>query len=265
MAATAPTQKRTPSYEPPEPSAIVRFYPNPLSIVRAYVESDFATELATEHERQVKRLTAEAAEVTDAESFARVGERLVELAGHRKTVEAWFKPIKDFAFRLHRMICEREAAVLKPLIAFESAAKTNWDRFRREEEAKRLREEQRLADEAREREQLRLQEEAALLEKRGESEVAQQVLEEAVAVQAPVIVLPSALPQTRGISARANWKWRPVGGDTPQARARAIALVPREFLCLDEKKLNAYAKAHEGTKRIPGIEFYDAGTVTVRG
>ena len=62
-----------------------------------------------------------------------------------------------------------------------------------------------------------------------------------------------------------NWKWRPIGGSTPQARVRAIAMVPREYLDLDEKKLNAYAKSHGAGARLPGMEFYDAGTVPVRG
>src|SRR6266851_2262891 len=93
-----------PEPDPPDPDAIVRFYPNPLGIIRAYVESDFAQQLATEHERKVRLLADEGAEVTDALSYKRVGDRLVDIATHRKEVEAWFEPITQFAFRLHRML-----------------------------------------------------------------------------------------------------------------------------------------------------------------
>jgi hypothetical protein len=121
-----------------------------------------------------------------------------------------------------------------------------------------------LSEEARKEEQARLTREAELLEQRGETQLANQVLEQAVNAPAPVVVLERSLPDVRGVSTTANWKWRPVGGDTPQARARAVALVPREFLCLDEKKLNAHAKAHGASARVPGLEFYDAGSVRVR-
>lgn len=261
----APTRKpAAPKDTMPDPAAIVRYYRNPLDIVRHYVESDFARELATEHERRVGVLAGELAVVTDAASFTRVGELLIDVASHRRDVEGWFKPIKDFAYRLHRMVCDRENEVLKPLTAFERTAKENAQTWQREQERLRLEEEQRLADEARRLEQERLTREAEQLEQRGEPDLAAQVFEQAIHTPAPVFAIQSRVPAVRGMTFRSNWKWRPVGGETPAATARAVQLVPREFLCLDEKKLNAYAKAHGAGARIPGIEFYDAGSVSVR-
>jgi hypothetical protein len=249
----------------PDPGSIVKAYPNPTEVIRAYVESEFHRELATEHERKVALVTAEGAAVTDAFSYQRVGERLVDVATHRKDVEAWFKPLKDWFYRAHRMVCDREAEVLAPLRRFETDGKNNRLRLEQEDARRRREEEQRLAEEARRVEQERLQREAQLLEQRGELELAAQVLEEAIVVQPPVMTVASTLPATKGISSRENWKWRSIGGDTPQNRARSEKLVPREYMCIDEKKLNAYAKAHGASARIPGIEFYDAGTVSVRG
>ena len=249
----------------PDPVAIVRAYPNPTEVIRAYVDSEFHRELATEHEWKVALVTADGAAVTDAVSYQRVGERLVDVATHRKEVEAWFRPLKDWFYRAHRMVCDRESEVLAPLRRFETDAKNNRLRLEQEDARRRREEEQRLADEARRVEQERLQREAELLEQRGEPELAAQVLEEAVTVQAPVMTIASTLPVTRGISSRENWKWRPVGGDTPTNRARIEKLVPREFMELSEKKLNAFAKAHGASAKVPGIEFYDAGTISVRG
>jgi len=260
--ATATARKREP--ETPEPVAVVRWFPNPVNVIRAYVESDFAQALATELARKVKVLAEEGVEVTDVISLQRVEERLVDVAGHRKEIEGWFKPVKDFAFRLHRMICDRETDILRPLRAFETSAKDSSQAYRREQERLRIAEEQRLQAEARKAEQDRLAQEAELLEQRGESDLAEQVLEQAIAAPAPVVVVADNLPRTAGVSHRANWKWRPIGGDTPANRARALKLVPREYLELSDKKLNAAAKAHEGSIRIPGIEFFDAGTVSVR-
>jgi hypothetical protein len=254
--------KREP--DPPNPDAIVRFYPNPVDVIRAYVESDFQRTLATEHERKVAVLADEGAAVTDAISCSRVEARLVDVATHRKAIEAWFAPIADWAYRLHRVICDRRTEVLAPLKAFEDLAKSNAQTWRREDERLRREEAQRLEALARQVEQDRLAREAELLEARGEHELATQVLEAAVDAPGPVIVVATTLPKTKGVSYRPAWKWRPVGGDTPEARARALHLVPRDFLELSDVKLNAWARAHGNSKRIPGIEFYDAGTVSVR-
>jgi hypothetical protein len=262
MTASATARKREP--EVPEPVAVVRWFPNPINVIRAYVESDFAQALATELARKVKVLSEEGVAVDDAISLQRVEERLVDVAGHRKEIEGWFKPIKDFAFRLHRMICDRETEILRPLRLFESAAKDSSQAYRREQERIRQAEEQRLQAEARRAEQERLTREAEFLEQRGESDLAEQVLEQAIAAPAPVVVVADNLPRTAGISHRERWCWRPIGGDTPQNRVRALKLVPREFLCLDEKKLNAHARAHGASARVPGIEFWDAGSVSVR-
>ena len=54
--ATAPA-KRTREPQIPDPMTIVRFYPNPVDIIRSYVESDFAKLLAGEHERLLGRQT----------------------------------------------------------------------------------------------------------------------------------------------------------------------------------------------------------------
>lgn len=248
----------------PDPGTIVRLYPNPTDIVREYVDSEFAKALALEHERKVKLVVEEGAAVTDAASYQRVGERLKDVAQHRREVEAWFEPIVSYAYRLHAMICARRAEVLAPLLAFEKSARDNRLALERADEQRRREEEQRLADIAQREERERLAREAEHLEARGEPELAAQVLEQAIAAPPPVITIASTLPQTKGVGSRENWKWRPIGGDTRQARARAVQLVPRDFLDLNDKALTAHAKAHGNTKRIPGIEFYDCGSVTVR-
>lgn len=248
----------------PDPVAIVRFYPNPIAIIRSYVESEFARLLATEYERKVAILVDEGTEVTDAMSYSRVGERLKDVATLRKAIEAWFDPIASWFYRAHAMVCARRSEILAPLVAYESAAKTNRLALERAEAQARRAEEQRLAEIARREEQERLQREAELLEQRGEPELAADVLEQAVHAPPPVITIASSLPQTKGVGSRENWQWRPINGNTRQARARAVQLVPRQFLDLNDRALAAHAKAHGNTVRIPGIEFYDAGTVTVR-
>lgn len=234
---------------------------DPLASLSHIVNGEFALSLGTEHERQIRVFVESTAiEVTDAASYQRVGENLKELAAIRKRVVDWFKPMKTMANQLHKMICSRENAILGPLEQLDQKARGNLVAFAQAEERRRRAEEQRLAQEAQRQEQERLQREAEELERRGEKQLAEAVLEQAVSTPAPVIALQSSTPEIAGIAVKENWTWRPIGNDP----VRALQLVPREFLCLDEKKLTAYAKAHKGSAKVPGIEFYDAGGVSVR-
>src|SRR4030095_16468247 len=233
----------------PEPEAIVRFYVDPRPIIAAYLDSEFTRQLATEHERQVRLVTEEGADVTDAASYARVGDRLVTVATHRREVESWFEPLVSLAYRLHRLICARREEVLAPLATSERTAKMTRLALERLEAQRRREEEQRLAEIARQEEQARLAREAELLEQRQEPELAAIVLEQAVPAPPPVISIASTLPATKGVSTREMWRWRPVGGDTREARARAVKLVPREFLDLNDKDLSADARAHGNASR----------------
>jgi hypothetical protein len=56
-------------------------------------------------------------------------------------------------------------------------------------------------------EQARLLEESRQLEEQGDKQAAAQVLEEALVVEAPAVVLPSFVPQIQGTSFRSVWKY----------------------------------------------------------
>jgi hypothetical protein len=42
----------------------------------------------------------------------------------------------------------------------------------------------------------------------------------------------------------------------PALVARTLAIIPRDFCCVDDVKLGAYARAMKGSGTVPGIEFY---------
>jgi hypothetical protein len=71
-------------------------------------------------------------------------------------------------------------------------------------------------------------------------------VEEALTAPAPVVVLPDTTKTVEGLKFTRRWLWR-----VTQER-----LVPREYLCLDDKKIGAYARAMKGSGQIPGIEIY---------
>jgi len=86
------------------------------------------------------------------------------------------------------------------------------------------------------------------------------VLEEAISAPPPVVALRD---ETRGIAKFVRrYRWRYAGGpeaveQTPPALvARTLAIIPRDFCCVDEVKLGAYTRAMKGSASVPGIEFF---------
>lgn len=213
--------------------------------------------IGTAHDAPVTRLFNSSAVIANPEQYRAVGELLRDVAERRKLIVETFAPFKRAADRLHKLICARENELTKPLAIVEAQGKANIVVFEREQARLRRDEEERIAARAQEQERERLAREAERLELRGEPALASAVLEQAITVRPPVVVLP-APERLTGISTGENWKWRPIPGRDP------VDLVPRCFLMLDEKKLNAYAKANKGSGAVPGIEFYDAGKVSVR-
>lgn len=174
-----------------------------------------------------------------------------DIGARIKAVEAFFEPFKSAAYKLWKSLCARENDIVKPLQALDGQLRSGIQRFTDEQERLRRAEEQRIADERQQEEQARQLAAAAALEQQGETALAQVIVEEAIAAPAPVVVLPSVTQQVQGLKLREEWKWR-YSGD----QARAMALIPREYLCVDEKKVGAYVRAMKGTARIPGIEVY---------
>lgn len=231
------------------------------SVIGPLVQSDAAAAMGRDLEVQNRAfLETAVVSITDAGGYESAGTFLRELQTKRRQVEQFFKPMKDLAHKLHKAICQRERVLLDPLDAIDRKVRGAMLEYQREEERKRREEERRLAEEARQREEQRLLEEAAALERQGQKELAEAVVEQAAEMPTPVVVVESDVPKVAGVTTASRWTWRPINGD----EARAIQLVPREYLKLDTQKLNTYARMYGASAKLPGIEFYDAGKVIVR-
>lgn len=190
--------------------------------------------------------------VTDAASYALAGEHLTGYAALLKEIDAYFKDDIDRAYRLHRSLCAKRTAAVASVQAENNRLRGERQTWKAEQDRLQREAERQAALEAQQREQARLQEEAALLEQQGHHALAEAVIEDAVSAPAPVVVLPSAVP--KDLPKRTLYKWRIVNR----------ALMPREFLIEDEKKLNGYATAMKGAARVPGVEFYTEEIDVVR-
>ena len=220
--------------------------------------------------------------ITDEDTYAAAKTFLPKLKQAEDKVLAFFncdgdgnkeKGIKPLAYRVWKGICDKEGAALKPI-------KAARDRlagliYAWEQELQRLRREQELAESKRLQEQQQAQalEEAIALNDAGAVEMAEQVVEQAIAAPAPVVVLPSKAVRVDGVSIRENWTFAYEGASagqrwkdlTDDQRKRVLQFIPREYLVPDEGAIGKVVKAMKSGARIPGVRAYDAGTVVVRG
>ena len=185
------------------------------------------------------------------------------IADAERSVVSFFEPLKKMAHGLHAALCDRERAVLGPLRVLDAARHKAITEFKHREDDERRAREQALADQQRRDEQARATVEAASLEMAGHRELADAILEDAIAAPAPVVSLPDVTSQVSGLKFRKYFRWRYAGGPkdvatTPNAIVvRTMSIIPREFLVVDEKKISAYVKAMKTAGKIPGIEIYE--------
>jgi hypothetical protein len=203
--------------------------------------------------------------VTDASDYEYASEALRQIVAKRKWWQGLVSPVKEAMHKAHAAVCAMEKTVDDPLARIELALKNAIKGYLAEEERKRRAEEDRLrklallaaeSDLKKEADEAKL-EMAIELEQSGNSAAAEAVLNTpspTLPVYVPPIVLPSTVQKQNGISRKSNWKWRLIDESA----------VPREFLMVDEQKLNRFAKAMQDKARVAGIEFYDDGTIAVK-
>jgi hypothetical protein len=184
--------------------------------------------------------------VTDRNSLEQAVRDRQELGEFIKRVQTFFRPLKQMADKLHKAICDRETAILAPLLRQDLQHREQITAFKRAEDVARERRERELAEVERQREQDRATAAAAQLEHAGETSLAAAVIEQAIAAPVPVVVLPDVTKGVEGLKFRRRWLWR----------LQTAALVPDEFWCLDEPKISAYVRAMGASGQIPGIEIY---------
>ena len=238
---------------------------------------------------------ANALAISTLQHYSEAAEQLKAIKALTKEIEGSYGPLKQKASEAHRAIVAEEKRQLAPLVSAEATCKRAMLTYHAAEEATRLAEQRRLQAEADERARKEREkiEQAAAKQRQVEAEarakadqarreaeqaseadrkrllaqadaadrkaaaaaVKQDVqAEKAAAIVAPVITVASQAPKANGIATRKVWK----------ARVVNAALVPREFLVIDEKKLDGYAKAMKGTTKVDGVEFYEENVMSAR-
>lgn len=239
--------------------------------------------LSTAAERMVAR--AQAFQVTDAASYEQAGLMIDQLKTQIRQVEGFFAPMADAARKTWQAITGKRASVTEPLIAAEKALSARYSAFRRAEEERAAAERREREKAAQEAERQRLQAEADAIareaaeakaaaaqaasadEARALEQQATQLTQEAAAVrveaqtvEAPVLPVQSAIAHVKGPGVRANWQAE-VSDLLALVKAVAAGQAPLECVIPNETYLRARAKADKGSAKIPGVRFWDAGSV----
>ena len=200
--------------------------------------------------------------IVDTPSLEQAVQDRVTLGEAITRVQEFFAPLKKMAHDLHRALCSRENEILAPLERVDRAKRTAISAYKTLQDRLRAEEERRLAEERRREEEARATAEAAALERMGDHEMAAAVMDEALSAPPPTVILPDVTKQVEGLTFVRRWVWKYAGGPAdikqtpPAVYARAFALIPREFLKVDEVKVSAHIRAHRGGAKIAGIQAY---------
>ena len=200
--------------------------------------------------------------IATADEYAALADEQARVQAFIKRVEPEFDGVCDAAYRTWKRATGLRSLFFEGLHAFNDRArqllgawKSEQDRIKRDAELRILEEERRAAEERRFAE-------ACALEQQGHQALAAAVLETEIPA-GPPITLPSRVPEVPGLRFSTVWKWRIAGatgadgGRKDKARRkRAAAVVPRQFLDLDDAAITAHATNMRDTVKIPGIEIY---------
>lgn len=189
--------------------------------------------------------------VVDIASCQQAVDDRKEIGEAIKRVKSWFKNVKDPVYQAWRVLCDRENETIKPLETADATLRAAIQKFTDEEERRRREREREEAEERRRQEQEHKTAVAAQLEAEGQSEMADAVLEEAIAAPAPVVTLPSVKQQVQGLKTKRVYRWR-----YTVDLAKTLAVIPRDYCTVDERRVSKMVEAAKGNIVIPGITVW---------
>ena len=192
---------------------------------------------------QAALASANALSIATVEQYEAAAGELQAIKGKWNEIEeqrkALVKPIDEARKRLQAFFSgplgfleQAEAILKRKLVGFQ----TEQERLRREEQAK--------ADEAARKEREKLAARAAKAEQSGKVEKAEQLAAAAASVAAPI--MQREVPKVAGIKTREVWLFE----------ITDAALVPREYLVVDESRVRRVVQALKADTKIPGVRVY---------
>lgn len=185
----------------------------------------------------------------------------------------YWKEDKSNAHKTHAGICQKESAQLTPVKTTREALSTSLYQWEQKLEEERRAEELRQAEARRKDIESAVIEEAAAISKI-DPELAEQVIEQAIASPPPVVALPSMAVSVAGVGGRAKWTFDYAGCATGVAwddlpgedRERLLKTIPAQYIMSvpNVKLIEVIVKQNKSATSIPGIVARDAGKMSTR-
>lgn len=193
--------------------------------------------------------TAEMLVVRTQEEFEGCAKFLQKVKGALAELEQRRRSIVDPINLAVKRINDLFRGPRETLEVAETSAKGAMARYSQEQERKAREEEARLRRLAAEENAKKIkaaEREAEKAEKKGDPALAESIRDQAQATLIPPPILQAETPKAAGISMRTVWKFRIVNE----------ALVPREYLVPDERKIGGVVRSLQDKASIPGVEVY---------
>lgn len=204
---------------------------------------------------------ARALAVTTPETYSLAAEMLLGIKALRRKIADTFDPHIKRAYDVHRGLTREKADAEAPLTETERIVKDKLASYDQEQE-RQQRERQRQADAlARQHEEDERLERAAAMELAGKAHGDTELVAEAealIAEPAPMVVaapVAKATPKVAGISYRDAWKFRIVNE----------AVIPRQYLSVNESAIRSVVNGLKDKANIPGVEVYSERVVAAGG
>lgn len=192
------------------------------------------------------------ATIADDDSYQAAAAMVTMLVTEMKEIDNTFDPSIRQAHETHKTILAAKKKHCEPREKAIDIIKRGMGAFLRLKEQERLQAEAAARELARKEEEERLLASAVSLEAEGELEQAEALINEPVRVVAPYV--PPTAPVVSGISSRETWDFRIVNE----------ALIPRQYLCVNEQAIRGVVKSLKSKHGIPGVEAFTKTGIAVR-
>lgn len=190
--------------------------------------------------------------IEDDEDYEAAGKFLKVFYELEKDCEAFWKPLVSTARAAWQAVLDKKKEQLEPITAAKGIVSRKLGAYASEVER------QRKADEAAERKRAAAEARAAneetarQMEESGSEDAAEAA--DAVRSQADNVAhqasnqvhVPTYTPKAKGVAIRENWKFE----------VEDEALIPRQFMCADEKAIGAFVRAKKDKAEIEGVRIW---------
>jgi len=204
------------------------------------------TNVALQRQILTTRERAVALVIKTPEDYTAAAELVRSIVELSKQIDATFDPIIADAYRAHKTAVETKKRFSLPVLVDRDTISRKMLAWSNEQERIRRAREEEIAKAAREAEEKRALAEAAELERQGEPELADVVLENHIAAPAPVVSIASSVPKVAGFAKRVNWRWR----------ISNVDLIPRQYMMPNEIAINGVVRSLKDKCQIPGLEIF---------